>query len=593
MKRTTVLYGLSLAVALSLLTVTPVLGVQDEPAAVDQQQMAEPESEEGEPVATTPSSAAPTGVVGAVKSAARETAVAVEGGGAELAQQGKAVWSEVLVPMWQRVAAAVPGVVKALALLLAFWLIAVVMSGLVRRLLKLTKADDRAAADWGLGGMLRTKDGKTRSIENLAGQAVKWLILLFGFVAFFQALDLSMVAAPLERVIARIVGVIPNLLQATVILAVYWILASLLRAGTGRGLSALGFDKRVSRYIPEREVNGEILKPSGLVARLVFYVILILGVAPFLDALGQRSLVAPLSQMVEKTLGFLPNLAAAALIFFLGHLIGTVVKEVVSNLLAATGADAGARKLGLATEDGALKLSGIAGSVAYFFIIVPVVGAAVDALGILAISEPISRTLTTLLAAIPLIFVAVVVGGLGYFLAKIVRGIVQAFLHGVGFDALPEKLGLQVLKRDDSRLAPSAVVGTAVMITIILLTVEQAFATLQLDELSASMGRLIGFVPEILIALALVLVAWVVASQIASLVESAVSGTGPARVLPAVARYSILGFGIALALAELGVGGSLISVIVAAVLGGAALALGLAFGLGGKERARQLIEGGE
>ena len=62
------------------------------------------------------------------------------------------------------------------------------------------------------------------------------------------------------------------------------------------------------------------------------------------------------------------------------------------------------------------------------------------------------------------------------------------------------------------------------------------------------------------------------------------------QALAPVTRYAILFFGFGIALNELGIGESLVTVAVGSVLGGAALALGLAFGLGGRDRAQRLIE---
>lgn len=525
-----------------------------------------------------------------VTAAATESAETMAEGGKGLVAQGRGLWSEILLPLWQRLAAAIPGVAKALLVLLIFWIVGILAGAGVRKGLGLTRLDDRAVEDWGLGGMLETSEGKARSLERMAGSLVKWFILLFGFVAFFQALDLAMVAGPLQGIVAEIVGVVPNLLKAGLILLVYWIIASLLRLGVSRGLGAVGFDDRAARYLPEREVKGKMVRPSGLAGRLVFYLVLLFGLPPFLDALGQRALVAPLGEMLEKTLAFLPNVVAAAVILFLGHVIATIVRELVTNFLAAVGADAGAKRLGLGEAVEKLKVSEITGSISYFFIIVPVVAAAVDSLGIRAVSEPVTATLATLLAAVPLLFVAGIVTGVGYFLARIVSRILGSFLEGVGFDLLPEKLGLDFLRSESPKAKPSAVVASVVMLVIILLTVQQALATLELTQLSELIGRFIGYLPQVAVAVVVMFAALWLSSWAAQLATTTFGEHRRGRLLTAVTRYAILFFGLGVVLDELGVGEELVTVAVSAVLGGAALALGLAFGLGGRERAQRLIE---
>lgn len=562
---------------------------QQEPPTSDPVATAEPVAQ---PVITPSPSVRQTtqAAVQGVTAAATESAETMAEGGKALAAEGRGLWSEILLPLWQRLASAIPGVAKALLVLLIFWIVALLAGAGVRKGLGLTGLDDRAVKDWGLGGMLETSEGKTRSLEGTAGSLVKWFILLFGFVAFFQALDLAMVAGPLQGIVTEIVGVVPNLLKAGLILLVYWIIASLLRLGVSRGLGAVGFDDKAARFIPEREVKGETVRPSGLIGKLVFYVVLLFGLPPFLDALGQRALVAPLGEMLEKTLAFLPNVVAAAVIFFIGHVIATIVREIVTNFLAAAGADVGAKRLGLGEAIEKLKVSEITGSISYFFIIIPVIGAAVDSLGIRAVSEPVTATLATLLAAVPLVFVAGIVAGVGYFLARIVSRIVASFLEGVGFDLLPEKLGLDFLRSDSPKAKPSSVVASVVMLVIILLTAQQALATLGLTQLSGLTGRFIGYLPQVVVAVVVLFAALWLSGWAAQLATATFGEKRRGRLLTALTRYAILFFGFGIGLNELGVGESLVTVAVSAVLGGAALALGLAFGLGGRERAQRLIE---
>ncbi|MBN2130507.1 MAG: hypothetical protein JW741_13485, partial [Sedimentisphaerales bacterium] len=188
--------------------------------------------------------------------ATAEVAGAVKAGGGEVVRQGRGLWQEVVVPTLSRFAAALPSVVKAVIFLVAFWIVAMLAGAVVSKLLGLTRLDERAARDWGLAGLLEDKEGTSRSLAKLAGGVVKWVILLFGFVAFFNALNLEMVAGPLQNIVDKIVGVIPNLLKAAVILFVYWVVAAVARMVVAKGLGAAKFDERAGKYFPTREING-------------------------------------------------------------------------------------------------------------------------------------------------------------------------------------------------------------------------------------------------------------------------------------------------------------------------------------------------
>jgi hypothetical protein len=279
---------------------------------------------------------------------------------------------------------------------------------------------------------------------------------------------------------------------------------------------------------------------------------------------------------------------AAALLFFIGQVIAAIVREVVTSFLAATGVDARAERLGSGLES--RKLSGVAGSAAYFLIMIPVIVAAVDSLGIRAISDPVKVALERVFAAVPLMFVAVVLVLIGYFIAKAVRGLTESFLNGVGMDALPEKLGLSYLRPRQGQASLSQIAGMVVMAVILLITAQQATATLELTQLAGMIGALLGFLPQLFAGLIVILAALSLAEYAARLIGSATAGTDQGPIVVGVARYAIIFLGFSMGLTQLGVGREVVTVAVGAVFGGVALALGLAFGLGGRDRAKQIVD---
>ncbi len=557
-----------------------------EPAATEPAAAEPTPAQTAEPAAGNP----PTTITGAVGSAAGEMAEAAQAGTAGVRDQGKALWSEALVPMWERFAAALPVLLKALLILAVAWILALALGAGTTKLLSLTTVDERAARDWGLGRFLENEKGEKTTVDELGGAVVKWVILLLGFVAFFDALELQMVAGPLQGVVSTILGLIPALLKAFVILLVAWIVASILKMLTTRGLHAVGFDQRTEKYFPPREVKGETVMASSMIGRLVFYAVLLFALPPFLEALGQQSLVAPLTGMLTTALGYIPNIVAAIVLVGIGMIVATVVREIATNFLAAVGADRMAARVGFGRSEGVKPVSEIAGTVAYFFILVPVIVAAVDALKIEAISTPVRNTLEQLLSAVPLIFGGLIVVAIGYYIANTVRGIVTSFLSGVGFDALPSKFGLHFLQPKDGGASLSAIGGTVVMALILLLTAEQALATLNLDRLSLLVGDLIRYLPNLAVGLVVILAALSIGNYVGNLVSSALGGSEHQALLSNIARYAIIFLGASMGLSQLGVGEGVVQMVVAAVVGGAALAVGLAFGLGGRDRAQALLE---
>lgn len=529
-------------------------------------------------------------VARSVGEAFSEVGRAVAGGGGEVIRHGRSLWEDTLLPMFQRFAAAIPTLLKAIVLLVLFWIVAQLIGAAVSRALSLTKLDDRAVRDWGLGDLLKRADGSVMSLESLAGAVVKWIILLFGFVAFFNALQLQMVAGPLQGIIDSVAKAVPGILKAVVILFAYWAVASLARLGVSRVLGALQFDQRAGRFFPAREEEGKQVGPSELAGRLIFYLVLLFGIPPFLQALGQEALVAPLQDMLAKALGFIPNIFAAAIILVVGNIIAVIVREVVTSFLAAAGADALAERLGISALFGKQRLSGLAGIVVYVFIIVPIVVSALDTLQLSAISVPVRNTLEGILRAVPALLVATIIVFVGYAVARFAKGLVQNLLSGFGVDTLPERVGLDFLKPSPGRQPLSAVIGSIVMAVILLLTASQAFASLGFHQLASLMDQFVRYLPNLFIAIIILMAAVALSNFVARLVKEVAGESPNANLLGNVARYAVLFLGASMALDELGISQQIVTIAVASIFGGLALALGLAFGLGGKDRAKQIIE---
>ncbi|MEM1246128.1 MAG: mechanosensitive ion channel [Acidobacteriota bacterium] len=499
-------------------------------------------------------------------------------------------WNDFLMPLYERFVQALPRVLQAFGLLILFWIVAVLVGRAVTGLLKRTSLDNRLASDLGMKEQLEQWEKKGTSLEGLAGTAAKWIILLLGFVAFFNTLQLTVVAGPLANIFQKLTESIPALLQAFAYLGIYWVVGSLLRLGITKGLGAAGFDDRVGRWIKPREVKGEMIGASGQLGRLVFYVVLLFGLPPFLQALGQEAAVQPLRDMMTKFFEFLPNVVAALILVFIGRIVATIVREVVTNFLAAAGADNLAQRFGLGNTEGSRNFSDIVGSVAFFFTFIPILVAAVDSLKIDAISVPVRNTLEQLLTAIPLIFVAILVMGIGWLIAKTVRGLVEGFLKGVGFDELPKRVGLDFLAPREGGASLSNLAGSAVMIIILLLTAQQALATLSLGDLSEMLGGLLTYLPNLLVGIAILLAAISLGNYVSGLITKLMADSVQRRVAATVSRFAIYFLGFSMGLTQLGVAENIVQVAVSAVLGGTALALGLAFGLGGQERAKEIID---
>ncbi len=584
-------------IALLALLSAPFVGAQEsssqeaeqavEQAVVETGEAAEAVVDEAAAAANSAAQSVGDAAAGVAESAKEAGAAAAEG----VEDAADRTMSDFLLPLWERFVDVIPRVVKAIGLFILIWIVAILLGRFTTAALMKTKFDNRLASDLGMEEKMKELHSKGTSLEKMIGQAVKWVILLFGVIAFFNALELDQVAGPLESVMTRITEAVPAVLTALAYLAAYWAVGTLLKLSVTRGLQALKFDDRASNYIKPREVRGEVVQPSTMIGRLVFYIVLLFGLPPFLEALGQESAVVPLRDMMTELFAFLPNVVAAAILLFIGRVVAAIVRELVVNFLAAAGGDDVAERFGVGSVTGGRKLTEVVGTIVYFFVLVPILVAAIDALGIQAISDPVKNTLEQLLAAIPLMFVAAIVVFIGYFIATTVKGLVEGFLQGVGFDSLPERLSLGFLvPKKEGAPGPSSIFASFVMVIILLLTAQQALATLQLDQLSELIGGLVSYLPNLLAGLAIIVAALSLGTYVGKLVGALMAGSMQGAVVSRVATYAIYFLGFSMGLNQLGVAQEIITVAVSAVLGGTALALALAFGLGGREHAKKFLD---
>ena len=207
--------------------------------------------------------------------------------------------------------------------------------------------------------------------------------------------------------------------------------------------------------------------------------------------------------------------------------------------------------------------------------------------------EPLRGTLQEIGAFAPRLGVALAVLVVGWLLAKAFRlGVVKA-LRAVNFHILTERAGIDgFLQQGGTDTDTTDWIGVIAYALVLLASLIIAFNSLGLTQVTDLLGKAMLFVPRLLVALLVV----VFGSYFARFVGNAVQGyfrkTGisDAEVLGRVVQYAVLTFVVLLAVDHLDIGGGLIQQTFLILLAGVVLALALAFGLGARERAAELLE---
>ena len=471
-------------------------------------------------------------------------------------------------------------VLGALAILVVGYIAARLLSALVRKALQKTTLDDKLANT--------LQKGEPRmELERPIARGVFYVVMTLVFVAVLQVLQLTFVTAPLNEFLETIFGYLPQLIAAGVLVVVAYIVASVLRLIVRKGLTAANVDERLIGTAEEGAAPKAALSDS--VATAVYYLVFLLFLPAILGTLDLQGLLRPVEGLLDELLAFLPNIFAAAVIMVVGYFIAKLIRNIVSNLLAAVGSDRLAERVGLTGVLGKQKLSDVLGTIVYVLVLLPVIIAALNALSIDAVTAPASEMLDMILAAIPQILAAAVVLIIAYVIGKLVGGLVANVLSGVGFNGFLARIGLWSEDAgENNRKTPSDLVGALVLVAVLLFAAIESANLLGFGTLTALISDFMVFAGQVLVGL----VIFALGLYVAKLARSAIDGSGMshASVIATAAQVAIIVFVGAMALRQMGLANSIINLAFGIVLGAIALAAAIAFGIGGRDFAKRQLD---
>src|SRR5215210_3658656 len=201
--------------------------------------------------------------------------------------------------------------------------------------------------------------------------------------------------------------------------------------------------------------------------------------------------------------------------------------------------------------------------------------------------QPLQDALGAFLSYIPQLIGAVVILILGYIIAKVLQAIVGRVLQAVGFDRWMERGGIkQFFDRAETNQTPHSILGKLVFWFVFIVAITMATDALGIPQVSAVLAQLIAYIPNIIAAILILILAALLANFLAGIVRGA---TG-SDLLASIAQYAIIVYAVFAAVTQLGIAVELTAPTFLIVLGAVALAGAIAFGIGGREVARDILE---
>lgn len=340
-----------------------------------------------------------------------------------------------------------------------------------------------------------------------------------------------------DAIFANLGTSLVSLVTALVILLVGVIVAWIASALVKGLLNRTDIDNKIAAWVTGGQEGVESPPVEKWISGIVFWIIIILTAVAVLDSLNLDAVSAPLNSFLERILGFLPQLAGAAILLGIAWLVASVVKLIVTRALRALNLDErlnqqveerpqGARETTQATTT-SFSLAETIGNVAYWFIFLLFLPSILSTLELEGTLLPVQQMLNDILAILPNILAAIVIAAIGWLIAQVVRRIVTNLLVAVGTDQLGARFGLSQTTGTQSL---SWILGTIAYVLILIPVGIAALNALNIAAISvpatAMLQQILNALPKIFTAAVILVIAYVLGKFASELVANILTGLG-------------------------------------------------------------------
>lgn len=305
-----------------------------------------------------------------------------------------------------------PRLLGAAILIAIAWVVATVLRTVLMSVLPAFRLDERLGQGAPSAG---------RPVTRSIAEAVYYLVLLLFLPAILSTLGLTGILGPVQHLVDVLLAFLPNLFAAVVTVLIGWFVARLVARLVTNLLAALGVDAFGARLGIDTALGGQRL--SSLIGLIVYILILLPIVIAALQTLQLAALTNPASNMLNLILLEIPKLVAAALTLAIAYVVGRVLAPVVTSLLTAAGFDVVPARLGIARPVNAQPTP--SALVGRLVLVALMLFATIEALQTIGFTE-VAVLVTQFTQLGGRVILALIVFGIGLFLARLAAGAVRA-----------------------------------------------------------------------------------------------------------------------------------------------------------------------
>jgi small-conductance mechanosensitive channel len=209
------------------------------------------------------------------------------------------------------------------------------------------------------------------------------------------------------------------------------------------------------------------------------------------------------------------------------------------------------------------------------------------------ILQSLQDAFTTFLSYVPNVIGALLVLIIGYIIARLLRAGISKLLRRLHLDdKLTHGRGGEYVSRFSPKGQPSQLVGAVVEYVLLVFVIVTAVGTLNIPAITGFVNLVLSYLPNVIAALIIFLVAAAVAAAVGGLVHRTMGETPTGRVVRSAAPTLVMAIAVFMILNQLGIAQTIVNATYIALIGAVALGSALAFGLGGRDAAKDLIDSG-
>lgn len=315
-----------------------------------------------------------------------------------------------------------------------------------------------------------------------------------------------------------------NLLRGILILLVGWIIAGILRRITKTLLDKTNIDNQIAAWVVGNQ-GGKAPPIEKWVAEFVYWLVILFAIIAALEALELQQVSQPLQSLLNEVTSFLPQVGGAVVLLGAAWLLATLVRLIVGRALQTVRID---ERLGQQIgEEGSFSLAETISNTLYWFIFLLFLPSILSTLRLEGTLVPVQDLLNQLLAILPNVLGAVLIGFSGWLVAQVIRRVVTNLLAATGTDRIGAKFGLT---GQDNAHRLSWILGTTAYLLILLPVAIAALNALQIRAISepaiAMLEDILAVLPQIFTAAVVLILAYVAGKYLADLVTSLLTSMG-------------------------------------------------------------------